>query len=154
MAHAPAPMTNEVMNKKPRFDALQAVRVVQALTAAADTQPAPDQRLIDALLTDWRAFLTTNYTLTDDQRQWLASVDDEHDAEIKRLLRQTIASRGRERLVVALVANATTPEGFIHELRHEAVEAQADGVPTGRVTLSMVIAHCDSHCGNWGWGPG
>ena len=134
------------LNEKPRFDALQAVRVVHALTAAAD------KKSTEAFLTDWRSFLTANFSLTDDQLRWLESVDKERDAEVKQILQQTIESKGKFRLVVVMLADHTRPGGLFHELRHESVEEQRQGFQ--EVRANLVIAHCDADCRNWGWGPG
>jgi hypothetical protein len=141
----------EATDNKPRFDALQAVRVVHALTAAADKQPAADTRMTDAVLTDWRAFLAANFNLTDDQHRWLDSADEARTREVQRLLRQTIENPGTYRLVVVLLVDHTKPRGLVHELRHEAVAEERHGLHDVRANL--VIAHCDADCRNWGWGP-
>ena len=133
-------------NKKPIFDALQAVRVVHALTAAADKNST------EAFLTDWRGFLASNFNLTYDQIQWLESVDEKRDTKVKDILRQTIESKGKFRLVVVMLADHTKPGGFLHELRHESVEEQRQGIQ--EVRANLVIARCDADCRNWRWGAG
>jgi hypothetical protein len=133
------------MSEKPKFDALQAVHAVHALSAAGDEKKSK------ALLADWRGFLKANFSLTDDQVKWLATVDKGHEAEVKKILRQTVESKGKSRLVVVLVADHTKPGGLVHELRHESVEEQRQGLH--EVRANFVIAHCDANCRNWGWGP-
>lgn len=133
------------MKKKLKFDALQAVHVVHDLTAAAD------KKMTDAFLTDWRGYLAANFSLTTDQVQFLESADEKRQAEVKRILRKTIESKGKLRLVVVLVADHTKPGGLVHELRHESVTEERKGLK--EVRANFVIAHCDANCRNWGWGP-
>ena len=119
---------------------------MHALTAAAD------EKTREEFLADWRASLTSNFSLTDDQRRWLDSVDQERDAQVKAILRQTIESGGKYRLVVVMLADQAKPGGLFHELRHGSVDEQRHGLEEFRANL--VIAHCDADCSNWGWGPG
>lgn len=133
------------MSDKPKFDALQAVRAVHALTAAAD------KKTTETFLADWRGYLKSNFSLTDDQLRWLESVDKKHETEVNRILRQTFDSKGKFRLVVVMVADHTKTGGLVHELRHESVEEQRQGIQA--VRSNFVIAHCDANCRNWGWGP-
>ena len=135
------------MGEKPKFDALQAVRVVHSLTGVAQAQ----QQAVEAFLADWQGYLNANFSLTDDQRAWLDSVGQEHEAEVKKILRQALESKGKSRLVVVMVADDTKPGGLVHELRHESVEEQRHGIHD--VRANFVIAHCDANCRNWGWGP-
>lgn len=133
------------MKKRAKFDALQAVHVVHSLTTAAD------KKLTAAFLKDWRGYLASNFTLTVDQAKFLESVDKKREAEVKRILRQTIESKGTFRLVVVMVADHSKPGGLIHELRHESVAEERQGLQ--EVRANFVIAHCDANCRNWGWGP-
>ncbi len=126
------------MGEKPRFDAMQAVKVVDRLA----TDPAESE----AVLKDWKGFLETNFSLTEDQQAWLAAVDPAQDAHVRQILSETINSAGRLRLVVAMIADHAKPGGLYHELRQEAVEERPAGLRN-----NLVIARCDANCQNWKW---
>lgn len=131
------------MSNDQPFDAMKAVQLTEALSANSDMGQAAE------ILRDWRTFLEENYSLTQDQRQWLDSVDDAHHVLVKNLLQETINSGGAQRLIVAMIADHTRPGGLYHELRQESVEESRQGM-----RANIVIAHCDANCQNWGWGPG
>lgn len=126
---------------KPRLDGLAAVRSANALTTGADKSQGHE------MVRDWRRFLTTNFELTEDQRQWLDSVDQEREARVAELLHETIDSNGTLRWVVVMVAVPSQPGGFIHQLRRESTTESRSGDRS-----NITIAHCDANCQNWGWG--
>jgi hypothetical protein len=131
------------MPDRQSFDAMKAASLTHALSTGGDATQAAE------MLSDWRAFLTDNFSLTDDQRQWLDSASDERDSTVKRLLREVIESGGAQRLVVVMVADNTVAGGLYHELRKESVEESSQGS-----RANFVIAHCDANCRHWGWGRG
>lgn len=127
-----------------RFNGLAIAAFVHELAYSVDTNNVDLE-----LLTDWRSALEGRYEFTDTQRRWLDSMDVRDEAMVLKLIKETIASKGAERLVVATIPNHGEPGGVFHELRKESVLETPDNM-----RANLVIAHCDAHCQNWGWGPG
>jgi len=135
------------LNAKPNFDGVQAVKLADSLRNGGHTGE------LDKFLADWRGYVEENYSLTDDQENWLNTADEQHFTSVKDAINRTVESGGQERLVVTIVPDQTRPGGIFHELRAESAGAGEKGQGI-RPYLSIVIAHCDANCQNWGWGPG
>lgn len=132
------------MTEKPRFDAMKAVHLVHGLAADQGRKRAP------ALLEDWKGYLLENFALEDEQLAWMDSLDEEQSALLTQELREILDSEGTKRLVVTMIADHARPGGMYHELRSESLETKDKRI---QQNVGIVIAHCDAHCKNWGWGP-
>lgn len=125
---------------------INGMRIAQLVDGLANS---PDQDSKERLRTNWRVFLTESFAISPNQLDWFNGMSAEQERNVGELIEQTLASGGAERLVVAFVPDKSKPAGFYHELRKEAVLETADNMRS-----NTVIAHCDAHCQNWGWGPG
>jgi hypothetical protein len=127
---------------KTSFDAMKMVHIAHSFSHQQD------KATIDSVLRDWRGYIAARFALTPDQQSFLDAVDDGRHQELAGLLRDVVDSGGSERLVVVMVADHERDGGMYHELRKESVEESNQGLRP-----NFVIAHCDAHCRNWGWGP-
>jgi hypothetical protein len=105
----------------------------------------------DELNTDWRRFVRSQFHTTPDQEQSFDHIPTHVVKEIQDFFRQASQEVKRgghlHAKIVKRPKEKQTPSA-VHEV-HVGTESAAL-----TPQLSIVIAHCDAHCRNWGWGPG
>lgn len=105
----------------------------------------------ELLAKDWRQFVRESFHLHADQER---SLQDAAPAKVKEIQHFFTEAAGHMRRGGKLAARiiklpaAKQTTAAVHEL-HVDVETAAMSPQ-----LSIVIAHCDANCRNWGWGPG
>lgn len=105
----------------------------------------------DELNTDWREFVKNQFHTTPEQEKSFHHIPAHVVEEIQDFFRQ--ASRQLKKgghlhaKIVKRPPEKRTPSA-VHEV-HVGTESAAL-----TPQLSIVVAHCDEHCGHWGWGPG
>ena len=125
---------------KPEFGPVGLQKVVSV--AASDP---------DLLAKDWRRFVREHFHLKPDQDESLQQAPATKVKEIQHFFTEAASHMRRgakldARIVKLPVAKQTSHA--VHEL-HVDIETK-EMTPQ----LSIVIAHCDANCRNWGWGPG
>ena len=104
-----------------------------------------------ALKTDWRQVVTDDFELHPWQRKSLTGAPTNRVEDVQKFFVQAardVEQGGRiDGEIVKLPIERQT-EHAVHELHLHSHP------PNRTHNLSIVIAHCDAHCKNWGWGPG
>lgn len=138
------------MSKEPAHDAAAAkpefgpAGLRQVVTKMKTSYP-------ELLTRDWRQFVRESFRLHADQERSLMDAAPAKVREIQHFFSEA-AGHMRQggklaaRIIKLPVAKQTA--AAVHEL-HIDVETAAMSPQ-----LSIVIAHCDANCRNWGWGPG
>jgi len=105
----------------------------------------------DELRSDWRGFVKNQFHTTPEQGQSFDHIPDYVIKEIQEFFNEAalqLKHGGQlHAKIVKRPAKKQTPTA-VHEV-HIGTES-----PALTPQLHIVIAHCDSHCRNWGWGPG
>jgi hypothetical protein len=140
----------ETEKARPAFDA----KSLEALVERLNEDPS-------ALHEDWRELIRQEFQLTPDQARSLETVSHERAQQIQDQLRSAarhVERGGRidARIVKRPLEKQTATA--VHEIQLEHKNGDDSGgygtATRAAVQVSIVIAHCDAHCRNWGWGPG
>jgi hypothetical protein len=102
------------------------------------------------LTTHWRRFVTKNLDMTEGQRKSIDDIPDPVAKCIHEFFVQAAAQLKNGGQIYGKIVKrpeATRTVAAVHEV-HLSVET-----PQLSPQLTIVIAHCDADCRNWGWGP-
>jgi hypothetical protein len=103
------------------------------------------------LQTDWRQALRDEFQLNARQESSLDEAPPEQVDEIQQYFVQVAEDVGQGGHLVGNIVKLSAEqqtEQALHELHFHSHPLDRSH------NLSIVIAHCDAHCRNWGWGPG
>jgi len=128
-------------NERSQFTPNSLARVLEQINASV-----PEQ-----LETDWRTFVHDAFLLEPEQKRSLDRVPESRVKEIQTFFANAavhIKKGGKlhARIIKRPVEKRT--QHVVHELH---MDTDSSAITP---KLGIVIAHCDAHCKNWGWGPG
>lgn len=100
--------------------------------------------------TAWAETLAGRFEMDADQSQFFRAMSAEDAGRLTKIRDDLLSEQPSLRVVVVIVPDSTQRQGFRHEIRTESLSDASIVKPQ----VGIVIAHCDAHCQNWGWGPG